>query len=305
MEEDLNQEYVEVEEENVPREENYPEEANRVQKKPFVNNSGQNSKKVPRIIKEKFNWGACLLNWIWGINNRVFITLWIIPASFIPILPIVLIIWFGFKGNEWAWQKKRFQGVKQFHEYQKKWAIAGIIVNAFFLVVIPIIFAIIGGILAATQNSGYSSNGFTHNNNNTQVVWHNNKASSHNVKQNKVYSEAQIKTQQRQAIFDLITAANKNYGFGRHQNIDFSSEGLAEYFSMGIGKSQLRNNYFTTSKAKYIFNGNSSCDNQSCNVIIIANRDSKSSYPAYIRLSKEQNGKLTISDADKQKYMGF
>ena len=53
-------------------------------------------------------------------------------AALIPFIGIIaclgLQIWFGIKGNEWAWQNKKFESVEQFHSNQKKWAIAGIIV---------------------------------------------------------------------------------------------------------------------------------------------------------------------------------
>lgn len=99
----------------------------RKHKKPFVNNSGQNSPHVPAVIKNKFNWGACLLNWIWGIGNKVYIPFLMFIVGWIPFVNLGLIIWFGIKGNEWAWKKKRFQSVKHFHEYQKKWAAVAVV----------------------------------------------------------------------------------------------------------------------------------------------------------------------------------
>ena len=97
------------------------------------NNSGNGSLTiVNEEISKKFNWGAFLLSWIWGIGNKTWITFVIIPASFIPFIGCLVMlglqIWFGIKGNEWAWQNKKFESVEQFHENQKKWAIAGVIV---------------------------------------------------------------------------------------------------------------------------------------------------------------------------------
>ena len=74
--------------------------------------------------------------------------------SFIPIVgalvPLGLCIWFGIKGNEWAWQNKRFESVEHFHSNQKKWAIAGLIV-----VIISIILGFVSSVLlAAAMFSG-------------------------------------------------------------------------------------------------------------------------------------------------------
>lgn len=115
------------------------------------NNSGKGGDyPVLDIIKDKFNWGAFLLSWIWGIGNKTYITLIMLVAwllGFIPFVGALLVlgihIWFGIKGNEWAWQNKRFPSIKAFHEYQKKWAIAGIIISILWLsliVAIPVVF---------------------------------------------------------------------------------------------------------------------------------------------------------------------
>ncbi len=58
------------------------------------------------IIKKKFNWGAFLLTWIWGIFNKSLIPLFLLPILFIPkvgaLIYFFFAIWFGKKGNEWA-----------------------------------------------------------------------------------------------------------------------------------------------------------------------------------------------------------
>ena len=47
-----------------------------------------------------FNWGAFLLNWIWGIMHKKYITLLYFPACIIPIIgPLIISVWFGFMGN--------------------------------------------------------------------------------------------------------------------------------------------------------------------------------------------------------------
>ena len=99
------------------------------------NNSVQmENVEVPDSVVNHFNWGAFLLTWIWGIGNKSYITLWYFVALLFSIIPMVgsfipfgVGIWFGVKGNEWAWKNKHFESVEKFHEYQKKWAIWGVI----------------------------------------------------------------------------------------------------------------------------------------------------------------------------------
>lgn len=71
-----------------------------------------------------WNWGAFLLTWIWGIGNSVWISL-IILLSFIPIVGWIaaLVVWImlGAKGNEWAWQHRKFESVEQFKAVQQAW----------------------------------------------------------------------------------------------------------------------------------------------------------------------------------------
>lgn len=110
------------------------------------NNSGGGANiVVPDSIKKPFNWGAFYFAWIWGICNKSYLTLISLAAVLFSIIPFFggivalgLQIWFGIKGNEWAWQNKEWQSEEHFHEVQKKWAIATIICS-----VLSIIFVII------------------------------------------------------------------------------------------------------------------------------------------------------------------
>ena len=100
--------------------------------------SGENCV-VPDEVANKFNWGAFGLGFIWGIANKSYLTLfWLIglklPFSF--IICLIMQIWFGKKGNTWAWQNKRWDSIEKFHEAQRKWAIAAIIT---MLAAIPVI----------------------------------------------------------------------------------------------------------------------------------------------------------------------
>jgi hypothetical protein len=78
-----------------------------------------------------WSWGAFLLTWIWGIGNRV----WISLLCFIPIVNWVMPFVLGAYGNRWAWEKGGWRDLKQFRRTQRQWAFAGL---ALFLVVIII-----------------------------------------------------------------------------------------------------------------------------------------------------------------------
>ena len=91
----------------------------------------QRNSLIPPEEWQKFNWGAFLLGWVWGIFNKSYITLIQLPLSLIPVLGgivnLVCAIWFGFKGNSWALKNKDYENLEEFHKYQKKFVLAGII----------------------------------------------------------------------------------------------------------------------------------------------------------------------------------
>jgi len=120
----------------------------------MANNSGQGKGTiVPEVVSDKFNWGAFLLSWIWGLGNKSYITLTMLATVVLVFIPFVnmlagmaqlgLAIWFGIKGNEWAWQNKKFESIEAFHAYQKKWALAGTVLAIFGIIcAIAIIFLV-------------------------------------------------------------------------------------------------------------------------------------------------------------------
>ena len=76
-----------------------------------------------------WNWGAFLLTWIWGIGNNVWIAL-IALGGLIPyvgwIISIVMAIILGARGNQWAWQKKKWDSTEHFRKTQRTWMWYGI-----------------------------------------------------------------------------------------------------------------------------------------------------------------------------------
>lgn len=69
-------------------------------------------------------WGALallsnLMSIFWGLFNLV---------------NIILATVFGIKGNEWAWQNRRFESVEHFRKVQHIWMIWGFAITLFFIV---------------------------------------------------------------------------------------------------------------------------------------------------------------------------
>lgn len=109
-----------------------------VQEKEYISGLGKNSVVPPEI--KGWNWGAFLLNWIWGIGNSTYIAL----LMFVPFVNIVMFFMLGAKGNEWAWQNRTWRDVEHFKQTQKKWRNAGLIL---FFVIFPLLFTFIGSML--------------------------------------------------------------------------------------------------------------------------------------------------------------
>lgn len=83
---------------------------------------GKFSSQISKSEINKFNWGAFFGTWIWGLMNKCYIPLLIIPLFFTPAwLSFILIL--GIKGNEWAYKKQHSKDIQQFHRSQKNQAI--------------------------------------------------------------------------------------------------------------------------------------------------------------------------------------
>lgn len=80
----------------------------------------------------RWNWGAFLLNWIWGIANNT----WIALLMFVPIVNIVMLFVLGIKGSAWAWNNNLWRDEAHFLKSQRRWAIAGFICVACALALI-------------------------------------------------------------------------------------------------------------------------------------------------------------------------
>lgn len=89
-----------------------------------------------------FSWGAFVLSGIWGLFNgcwwmiliNIGIALLMFVTAVIPFIPLlfaitslILSIWFGVKGREWAWKNRQWSSAESFNQAQKTWNIVGIV----------------------------------------------------------------------------------------------------------------------------------------------------------------------------------
>lgn len=111
------------------------------------NTSGQGKSAVIPPEIDRWNWGAFLFNWIWGVSNNTFIAL----LMFVPFVNFVMVFVLGSKGNIWAWQNKRWESVEQFKAVQHKWSKWAIIIYALMAALFVPLFFVIGGILKDSE----------------------------------------------------------------------------------------------------------------------------------------------------------
>lgn len=74
-----------------------------------------------------WNWGAFFWNWIWLIPiNPTFAIIMCFANMFTcGLSTIILAFYLGIKGNEMAWERKKYRNIEEFQEEQKKWTLTG------------------------------------------------------------------------------------------------------------------------------------------------------------------------------------
>ena len=115
----------------------------------------------PTPMFRKFNWGAFLLTWIWGLNHKQPITLVLLAIDIgsrafsrnssygvfgllLSLASLAIRIWIGTQGYRWAWESGRFNSVDDCKKCQAIWgwwglgiviaSIGCIVLIAFFVV---------------------------------------------------------------------------------------------------------------------------------------------------------------------------
>jgi len=92
----------------------------------------------------KFNWGAFIGTWIWGIINKVPQTFLMLPLIFTPAgVPFMIIC--GIKGNEWAYKNNK-KAIEEFHTAQAKQ-------TGLMCILVPVIFSIFAAAAVMILNS--------------------------------------------------------------------------------------------------------------------------------------------------------
>lgn len=81
------------------------------------NTSGHGSQATVPAEINKWNWGAFLLNWVWGIGNSTPIAL----LMLVPFVNLVMVFVLGVKGSSWAWRNKKWESVEHFKKVQRQW----------------------------------------------------------------------------------------------------------------------------------------------------------------------------------------
>lgn len=102
-------------------------------------------REVPPEI-DRWNWGAFLLHWIWGIGNNTYIAL----LTFVPLVGLVMPFVLGAKGSRWAWRNGRWDSVEHFKRTQRAWAKWAVII---YLCAIALFAAVFGSILYSFSHS--------------------------------------------------------------------------------------------------------------------------------------------------------
>ena len=87
------------------------------------NGSGTGTTAVLPAELNGFSWGAFWLSWVWAIANNT----WIGLLALIPYVGVIMWFVLGAKGNEWAWQNRRWESVEEFRKVQSTWAKSGLI----------------------------------------------------------------------------------------------------------------------------------------------------------------------------------
>lgn len=117
---------------------------------------------LPEELKY-FSWGAFIFTWLWGLPNKVRVSLvtlglmilaplfyyqsletqqvayfWIalLLTLCIPVTAFIL----GLKGNEWAWKYRKFKNIAEFKSVDRRWINGGMIWLIFWLIIAFIAF---------------------------------------------------------------------------------------------------------------------------------------------------------------------
>lgn len=174
----------------------------------FCKKGKLSSKEEPNPII-KFNWGACIGTWIWGLFNSVKKTLLMIILFFVGSgagFNFALIC--GIKGNEWVKESKKDLSNKELHSQQQKQ-------TKIMCILIPLIIAIIFTCIVQIVRNQNCYNFFTTNMEKTIKI----------IAKNTTY-----------AVFDKVEYSDNEYKFYLNINDwnNMSNTDKTELFEMAV-----------------------------------------------------------------------
>ncbi|MBM3957711.1 MAG: zinc ribbon domain-containing protein [Gemmatimonadetes bacterium] len=112
------------------------------------NDSGSPGAPLPEEL-QGWNWGAFLLDFAWGMGNRVWwavvagLLAWLVvfltpmPARYLMFAILLGVkILLGLRGSQWAWEARPWQDTRQFRLVQRMWMNWGVIIVIVMVVLV-------------------------------------------------------------------------------------------------------------------------------------------------------------------------
>jgi len=117
--------------------------------------SAQPSAEVQRLV-HKVNLGAALLPGFWTFAHGAPVLGVLYWLFFFPLPPVSLgiMVYLFFNGSRVALERRLFRDPAQFEAVQRAWAIAGIIVVPFLLILLLTFIAVVAALVSSPSSGG-------------------------------------------------------------------------------------------------------------------------------------------------------
>lgn len=105
------------------------------------------------------NWGACIMNVVWGGAMRVTggtLFVWFI-LMLVPFIGVIFPFYLLFKGNEIAWASRTWHSKTEYRETQAYWTRLGVILLIVVVVLVALLFAFIQSKIRSLLGGAYRS----------------------------------------------------------------------------------------------------------------------------------------------------
>jgi hypothetical protein len=74
-------------------------------------------------MRGRWSWGAFIFTWIWGLFNGTYIAF----LTFVPFFGFIFKIVLGLKGNEWAYQNRKWESDRHYVDTMRRWNFFGLL----------------------------------------------------------------------------------------------------------------------------------------------------------------------------------